>query len=95
MSERNAGCELGNYLLYALIHLLECIVLDLGWLNHVNINLTAVKKSATDLLASRELKGEYRAAWLLKSLTLIDLTTLGGDDTHSNVSRLCYKVSGN
>lgn len=65
---------------------------DLGWLNNVNINLTSVKKSAADLLASRDVKGEHRAAWLLKSLTLIDLTTLGGDDTHSNVSRLCYKV---
>lgn len=58
----------------------------------MNINLTSVKKTAADLLASRDLKGEHRAAWLLKALTLIDLTTLGGDDTHSNVARLCYKV---
>ncbi|KAK5645836.1 hypothetical protein RI129_004300 [Pyrocoelia pectoralis] len=63
--------------------------LDLGWLNNVYVNLSAVKGSSFDLANSRPLKDEYRAAWLLKALTCIDLTTLGGDDTDSNVSRLC------
>lgn len=58
----------------------------------MNINLSAVKKTAADLVASRELRGEHRAAWLLKAITCIDLTTLSGDDTNSNVSRLCIKV---
>lgn len=65
---------------------------DLGWLNSVNINLTAVNQLANKIVSSRELKGEYRAAWILKAITLIDLTTLAGDDTNSNVSRLCFKV---
>nr|XP_035971665.1 deoxyribose-phosphate aldolase [Halichoerus grypus] len=30
--------------------------------------------------------------WLLKAVTFIDLTTLSGDDTSSNVQRLCYKA---
>lgn len=33
-----------------------------------------------------------QAAWLLKAVTLIDLTTLAGDDTFSNVHRLCTKA---
>lgn len=33
-----------------------------------------------------------QAAWLLKAVTFIDLTTLSGDDTPSNVQRLCYKA---
>lgn len=33
-----------------------------------------------------------QAAWLLKAVACMDLTTLGGDDTASNVRRLCYKA---
>ncbi|KAH1013779.1 hypothetical protein HUJ04_002723 [Dendroctonus ponderosae] len=67
--------------------------LDLGWLNSVNVNLTAVNDFAKQLAASKALKDEYRAAWILKAITLIDLTTLAGDDTNSNVSRLCFKAT--
>ncbi|CAG9859614.1 unnamed protein product [Phyllotreta striolata] len=66
---------------------------DLGWLNSVNVNLSAVNHLAKKISSSRELKGEYRAAWILKAITLIDLTTLAGDDTNSNVSRLCFKAA--
>lgn len=67
--------------------------LDVGWLNSININLTAVNELAKKLSTARELKDEYRAAWILKAVTLIDLTTLAGDDTSSNVSRLCFKAT--
>lgn len=67
--------------------------LDVGWLNSVNVNLTAVNELAKNISTARELKNEYRAAWILKAVTLIDLTTLGGDDTASNVSRLCFKAT--
>lgn len=33
------------------------------------------------------------AAWLLKVVSVIDLTTLAGDDTKTNVTRLCVKVT--
>lgn len=33
-----------------------------------------------------------QVAWLLKAATCIDLTTLSGDDTFTNVQRLCYKA---
>ncbi|KAJ8975703.1 hypothetical protein NQ317_006309 [Molorchus minor] len=67
--------------------------LDLGWINNVNVNLTAVNELAGKLATTCELKNEYRAAWILKAVTCIDLTTLAGDDTHSNVSRLCFKAA--
>ncbi|XP_066248394.1 deoxyribose-phosphate aldolase [Euwallacea similis] len=67
--------------------------LDLGWLNNVNMNLTAINKLAKKLAASKELRDEYRVAWILKAITCIDLTTLAGDDTCSNVSRLCFKAT--
>ncbi|KAF5273646.1 hypothetical protein FQR65_LT04646 [Abscondita terminalis] len=66
--------------------------LDFGLINNVQINKCAVDRRAERLQSSRPLKNEYQAAWLLKALTCIDLTTLGGDDTDSNVSRLCFKA---
>lgn len=35
---------------------------------------------------------EWQAAWLLRAVTCIDLTTLAGDDTEANVKRLCFKA---
>jgi len=66
---------------------------DLGWLNSVRINLPAVNQRATVLQSRRSVKNEWQAAWLLRAVTCIDLTTLGGDDTRSNVARLCAKVT--
>jgi deoxyribose-phosphate aldolase len=66
---------------------------DLGWLNSVHINLPAVKQRATVLQSHLTVKKEWQAAWLLRAITCIDLTTLGGDDTRSNVARLCTKVT--
>lgn len=73
--------------------LLNDYFIDLGWLNNVVINEGAVNSQANALVTSRELLGEYRAAWLLRAVTCIDLTTLAGDDTLSNVSRLCSKAA--
>ncbi|MFT6104851.1 MAG: deoxyribose-phosphate aldolase, partial [Paracoccaceae bacterium] len=38
------------------------------------------------------MKKDYQAAWLLKAVTCIDLTTLSGDDTSGRVARLCAKA---
>ncbi|XP_022914275.1 deoxyribose-phosphate aldolase [Onthophagus taurus] len=67
--------------------------LDLEWLKKVCVNLSAVNEQAKHLIGSKPLKDEYYIAWLLKAITLIDLTTLAGDDTNSNVTRLCLKAS--
>lgn len=60
-----------------------------AWIEDVNINYPAVVRIANELKTRRALKKEHQAAWLLKAATLIDLTTLAGDDTQCNVKRLC------
>lgn len=67
--------------------------LDLGWLNSVHVNAAAVYRRASNLQSRKTVKGPYQAAWLLRAVTCIDLTTLGGDDAESNVMRLCAKAA--
>ena len=66
--------------------------LDLEWINNVQVNLSAVERRTATLIKRRSVKKEYQAAWLLKAITLIDLTTLSGDDTYGKVDRLCEKA---
>jgi deoxyribose-phosphate aldolase len=58
----------------------------------IQINLSAVDRRAATLVTRRSVKKEYQAAWLVKALTCIDLTTLAGDDTPDRVRRLCAKA---
>lgn len=66
--------------------------LDLGWVNEVRVNRSAVERRAATLPGRRTVKKEWQAAWLLRAITCIDLTTLAGDDTPGNVRRLCAKA---
>ncbi len=66
--------------------------LDLGLVNAAHVNRSAVERRATSLPARRTVKKEWQAAWLLRAITCMDLTTLAGDDTPSNVRRLCAKA---
>ncbi|HEX8604192.1 MAG TPA: deoxyribose-phosphate aldolase, partial [Pseudoduganella sp.] len=66
--------------------------LDLGWLNHIHVNKAAAERRAASLANRRTVKKEYQAAWLVKAIELIDLTTLSGDDTPGRVERLCMKA---
>ena len=66
--------------------------LDLNWINNINVNLSAVERRTLTLVKRRSVKKEYQASWLLKAITLIDLTTLSGDDTFGKVDRLCKKA---
>jgi len=67
--------------------------LDLAWLEQVRINLPAVKRRVDSLAGRRTVKQQWQAAWLLRAVTCIDLTTLAGDDTSANTSRLCLKAA--
>lgn len=58
----------------------------------VQVNLSAVERRAATLPTRRSVKKEYQAAWLVKALSCIDLTTLAGDDTPGRVRRLCAKA---
>jgi len=66
--------------------------LDTSWVDNVQINLSAVERRTTTLTKRRTVKKEFQVAWLLKAVTLIDLTTLSGDDTFGKVERLCNKA---
>jgi deoxyribose-phosphate aldolase len=66
--------------------------LDLGWINQIRVNRAATDRRIASLMARRSLKKDYQAAWLIKAIQCIDLTTLGGDDTPGRVERLCLKA---
>jgi len=66
--------------------------LALDWLEDVRVNRSAVERRAATLRTRRTVKKEWQAAWLLRAVTLMDLTTLSGDDTPGRVRRLCAKA---
>jgi len=68
------------------------IPLDEGWVNRSRVNKSATDRRAETLPKRRTVKKEWQAAWLLRAITCIDLTTLSGDDTPGNVRRLCDKA---
>ena len=62
------------------------------WFESVGVNASAVERRAATLTTRRSVKKEWQAAWLVKAMTCIDLTTLSGDDTPGRVRRLCAKA---
>ena len=68
------------------------VPLELDWIQEVRVNRSAVERRAATLRTRRTVKQEWQAAWLLRAITLIDLTTLQGDDTPGRVRRLCAKA---
>src|SRR6266700_5575342 len=68
------------------------IPLNLDWLKQVRINTSAVERRAQTHVARRTVKKEWQAAWLLRAISCMDLTTLSGDDTEERVRRLCAKA---
>jgi deoxyribose-phosphate aldolase len=68
------------------------IEFDAGWVNRVRVNLSAAERRVDTLPKRRSVKKAWQAAWLLKAVTLIDLTTLSADDTAGRVARLCAKA---
>ena len=66
--------------------------LDMSWLRSVQANTSAIERRAATLPGRRSVKKAYQAAWLLRAITCIDLTTLSGDDTAERVRRLCAKA---
>jgi deoxyribose-phosphate aldolase len=66
--------------------------LELDWVEEVRVNRSAVERRAATLRTRRTVKREWQAAWLLRAVTLMDLTTLSGDDTPGRIRRLCAKA---
>ena len=68
------------------------IPLDLNWVQEVRVNTSAVERRTQTQVARRTVKKEWQAAWLLRAISCMDLTTLSGDDTDERVRRLCAKA---
>ncbi|MBN2629866.1 MAG: deoxyribose-phosphate aldolase [Rhodobacteraceae bacterium] len=68
------------------------MALDLDWLASVQANTSAIERRAASIGGRRSVKKDHQAAWLCKAVSLIDLTTLSGDDTPGRVQRLCAKA---
>ncbi len=66
--------------------------LDLDWVAGVAVNTSAIERRCATLPGRRSVKKDWQAAWLCKAVSLIDLTTLSGDDTAGRVQRLCAKA---
>src|SRR6201997_4686590 len=68
------------------------IPLDLNWIAEVRVNTSAVERRSQSHVARRTVKKDWQAAWLLRAISCMDLTTLSGDDTDERVRRLCAKA---
>lgn len=66
--------------------------LKLELFENIDINLSAVKRRTATLTTRRTVKKQWQAAWLIRAIECIDLTTLAGDDTPGRVKRLCAKA---
>ena len=68
------------------------VPLNLDWVEEVRVNTSAVERRAQSLVTRRTVKKQWQAAWLLRAISCMDLTTLSGDDTDQRVLRLCAKA---
>lgn len=68
------------------------VALNLDWIDAVRVNTSAVERRAQTIGTRRNVKKDWQAAWLLRAITCMDLTTLSGDDTDERVRRLCAKA---
>ncbi len=66
--------------------------LNLEWVEEIRINTSAVERRANTIGTRRTVKKEWQAAWLLRAIACMDLTTLSGDDSVERVKRLCAKA---
>ncbi len=66
--------------------------LDLSLIESLHVNRPALERRVASLNARRSQKKEYQAAWLVRAIECMDLTTLSGDDTFDRVARLCAKA---
>src|SRR5579864_4431992 len=67
------------------------VPLNVDWVENIRVNTSAVERRAQTHVARRTVKKDWQAAWLLRAITCMDLTTLSGDDTDERVRRLCAK----
>lgn len=96
LTTSNSAARAGHSLPVALNgHTLEPnrrIPLNLDWVDQVRVNTSAVERRAATHTGRRTVKKDTQAAWLLRAIACMDLTTLSGDDSADRVRRLCAKA---
>ncbi|MDR7418668.1 MAG: deoxyribose-phosphate aldolase [Armatimonadota bacterium] len=68
------------------------VPLDHGRLREIRVNRSAVERRAATIPTRRTVKKDWQAAWLIRAVECLDLTTLAGDDTPGTVRRLAAKA---
>lgn len=68
------------------------VAMSAHWFEGIDVNLSATERRAATLTTRRTVKKQWQAAWLVRAIECIDLTTLAGDDTSGRVDRLCAKA---
>jgi len=68
------------------------IPLNLDWVEEIRVNTSAVERRTATITTRRTVKKDWQAAWLLRAIACMDLTTLSGDDSAERVRRLCAKA---
>jgi len=68
------------------------IPLNLEWVEEIRVNTSAIERRAATIDTRRSVKKQWQAAWLLRAIACMDLTTLSGDDSAERVKRLCAKA---
>jgi deoxyribose-phosphate aldolase len=91
MMNEQAPTSHGNRLTNAIPRNPGC-AFETSWFETARVNTSAAERRAVTFTTRRSVKKEYQAAWLVKALQCIDLTTLAGDDTPGRVHRLCLKA---
>ncbi|WP_311032400.1 deoxyribose-phosphate aldolase [Mesorhizobium koreense] len=70
----------------------EGMALEPSLFEAADVNLSAAERRAATLTTRRSVKKAWQAAWLVRAIECMDLTTLVGDDTPGRVERLCAKA---
>jgi deoxyribose-phosphate aldolase len=68
------------------------VPLNLERVRQIGVNTSAVERRTQSHTARRTVKKQWQAAWYLRAISCMDLTTLSGDDTDERVRRLCAKA---
>lgn len=68
------------------------IPFDIGLIQSIRVNRSAIEARATEIGTRRTFKVEAQVAAYLAAIRCMDLTTLAGDDTPGRVARLCAKA---
>jgi deoxyribose-phosphate aldolase len=92
MANARLATQNGLVPVHAAIRRNEGMALEPSLFEATDVNLSAAERRAATLTTRRSVKKAWQAAWLVRALECMDLTTLVGDDTPGRVERLCAKA---